>query len=214
MKTKTAFILFALALAPLASFADESGLGLAQSALRSVISGKSSAPVPKFEAVPVAWRGGSASTPAPAFSLKGIDGKTVSLSDYKGQYVLLDFFATWCKYCKKAIPAVIEAQAKYGPKGLNIVIINKGESLATMKRYAANPWDDRGRPIRNNKGTAAKIKSPFLADSNQRISNKYLAFSIPTFVLIGPDGSIIDRGTGAGAKDRLIRKWKQLEGIQ
>jgi len=184
----------------------------AQTALRSIISGKSATIVPVVDGAPV--EDGAARNQAPAFKLKGLDGKTISLSDYRGKYVLLDFFTTWCKYCKKAIPGVVEAQAKYGKKGLNIIIINKGESAATIKKYAANPWDEYNRPFKDAKGLPLQIKSPFLADPGSRISNQYLAFSIPTFVLIGPNGSIIDRGTGAPAKDRLIKKWKQLAGIK
>jgi thiol-disulfide isomerase/thioredoxin len=54
---------------------------------------------------------------APAFTLKTVDGKTVSLSDYKGKAVLLNFWATWCGPCKLEMPWLIDLQKKYAAQG-------------------------------------------------------------------------------------------------
>jgi cytochrome c biogenesis protein CcmG/thiol:disulfide interchange protein DsbE len=50
---------------------------------------------------------------APSFKLTSTDNKTISLDDYKGKVVLLDFWATWCPPCRKGIPDLIELQKKY-----------------------------------------------------------------------------------------------------
>jgi len=62
-----------------------------------------------------------AGKPAPDFTLTSLDGKNVSLSDYRGQAVLLNFWATWCGPCKIEMPWFIELQKEYGPQGLQIV---------------------------------------------------------------------------------------------
>jgi peroxiredoxin len=58
---------------------------------------------------------------APEFSLQDSFGKTVSLKDYRGKVVLLDFWATWCHGCKLEIPWFAELSRKYGNKGVAVV---------------------------------------------------------------------------------------------
>jgi cytochrome c biogenesis protein CcmG/thiol:disulfide interchange protein DsbE len=58
---------------------------------------------------------------APDFTLKNVAGGTLTLSDYKGKVVILDFWDTWCPPCKKEIPGFIELQNKYGDKGLVVI---------------------------------------------------------------------------------------------
>ena len=62
-----------------------------------------------------------AGKPAPDFTLESLDGKSVQLSGYKGQAVLLNFWATWCGPCKIEMPWFVELQKEYGPQGLAIV---------------------------------------------------------------------------------------------
>jgi len=58
---------------------------------------------------------------APAWTLKDLDGKTVSLADFKGKVVVLDFWATWCPPCRAEIPHFIELQNELKDKGVTIV---------------------------------------------------------------------------------------------
>src|ERR1700747_522909 len=62
---------------------------------------------------------------APDLTLKDLNGADVSLSDYKGKVVLVNFWATWCEPCRVEIPWLIDLQKKYGPQGLQIVGITK-----------------------------------------------------------------------------------------
>jgi cytochrome c biogenesis protein CcmG/thiol:disulfide interchange protein DsbE len=65
---------------------------------------------------------------APQFALKDSTGKTVSLTDYRGKVVLLDFWATWCTGCKMEIPWFSEFQKTYGAQGLAVVGVSMDES--------------------------------------------------------------------------------------
>ena len=68
--------------------------------------------------------------PAPAFTLKSVDGKTVSLSDYKGKAVLLNFWATWCGPCKLEMPWLIQMQKKYASQGFTVLGISEDDGSA------------------------------------------------------------------------------------
>ena len=73
---------------------------------------------------------------APEFSLKDVDGRTVSLSEYKGKVVLLNFWATWCGPCKIEIPWFIEFEQKYKDKGFAVLgIAMDEEGLEVVKPY-------------------------------------------------------------------------------
>ena len=65
--------------------------------------------------------------PAPSFTLKTVDGKTVSLSDYKGKAVLLNFWATWCGPCKLEMPWLIDMQKKYAAQGFTVLGISEDD---------------------------------------------------------------------------------------
>ena len=64
---------------------------------------------------------------APSFTLKSVDGKTVSLADYKGKAVLLNFWATWCGPCKLEMPWLIQMQKKYASKGFTVLGISEDD---------------------------------------------------------------------------------------
>src|SRR5271154_6875184 len=59
--------------------------------------------------------------PAPAFTLVTLDGKKVSLSDYKGKSVLVNFWATWCAPCKIEMPWLVALRNQYSPQGFEIL---------------------------------------------------------------------------------------------
>ena len=63
----------------------------------------------------------SAATATPVMSLKDLHGNDVSLADYRGKVVLVNFWATWCEPCRIEIPWLIEFQKKYGPRGFTVL---------------------------------------------------------------------------------------------
>lgn len=66
------------------------------------------------------------------------DGKHSLFSDYKGKVLVLDYYATWCKPCRKSVPHLIELQKKYGDQGLQVIGLNVGgpEDLEKVPGFA------------------------------------------------------------------------------
>jgi peroxiredoxin len=73
----------------------------------------------------------SVGQPAPNFTAIGINDKAIKLADYKGKYVMIDFWASWCGNCRVENPNIVKQYAVYHPKGFNIL----GISLDTAKKY-------------------------------------------------------------------------------
>ena len=121
------------------------------------------------------------------FSFKDVDGKKVSLSQFKGKVILLDFWATWCIPCKAEIPGFIELQKKYAAQGLQIVGISVDDSQAMAKKYAVE----------------MKMNYPvLLAEGKEDILKAYDPIpSIPVSIIIDRDGRIVWRHLGIAAMD-------------
>jgi cytochrome c biogenesis protein CcmG/thiol:disulfide interchange protein DsbE len=72
-------------------------------------------------------------TKMPTFTLPSVkDGSMVKASGYKGQAMLINFFATWCPPCRKEIPSLIELQKEYGPKGFTVIGISTDQGGAAL----------------------------------------------------------------------------------
>jgi thiol-disulfide isomerase/thioredoxin len=121
--------------------------------------------------------------------LLSTDFKLVSLSDYQGKIVLLDFWATWCKSCQEEIPIFIDLYDQYRDQGFEMV----GISIDSERLKVVNPFIEK-------LGVNYTI---LLGEPN--LMDKYNIMAIPTAVLIDQSGNIRKRFTGAQL-DRLIYK--------
>lgn len=120
------------------------------------------------------------STPAPDFTLEDTAGKQVSLSQFKGKWVILDFWGSWCIWCIKGFPELKEAYAKYKDI-LEVVGVDCGETreawLAGVKKYEL-PWVN----VYNPEGSG--------------LTEKYGVQGFPTKAIIDPEGKIRNITTG------------------
>lgn len=73
---------------------------------------------------------------APDFSVTDLDGRKLTLSDYKGKVVLLDFWATWCSPCREEIPHFVEMQNQYGPQGFQVIGVSMDDDAKPVHEFA------------------------------------------------------------------------------
>jgi thiol-disulfide isomerase/thioredoxin len=123
--------------------------------------------------------------PAPAFSLKALDDPkaTYTLDTFKGRYVLIDFWATWCPDCRAELPALHAAWARFHAKPVEFLSLSfdrRVEHIAPFRAQAATPMPWKHAYIEGG------FKNP-LADA-------YGVMGIPKALLIGPDGTILAGG--------------------
>ncbi len=128
---------------------------------------------------------------APLFTKTDINGKPLSLADFKGKYVMLDFWASWCVPCRKSNPHMIELYNKYKSKGFDVIGI-ADDDVKVAAWNAAVAQDKVGiwhNVLRGLKIDMIRNHIPNPDDLDQQ----YGIASIPTKILIGPDGKILGR---------------------
>ncbi len=116
--------------------------------------------------------------PAPAFTLQDLNGQQVSLSDFKGKVVLLDFWATWCPPCVKAIPHLEALHERYKDLGLVVIGLNNEADHPKVRLFAE-----------------AQISYVVLLDANKQFS-EYDIQNIPTLFYIDKEGTVRHREIG------------------
>lgn len=119
---------------------------------------------------------GAAPASLPDFTLPDLAGKTHASKDWKGQVVLVDFWATWCAGCRETIPALSRLQDKYGARGLKVV----GVSL------------DKGPKAKVGKFTRKlKVNYQVLLDSEDTLSKVFGFEGLPSLYLFDKDGRLV-----------------------
>ena len=127
---------------------------------------------------------------APRFDLKGLEG-SVKLEQYRGKYVYLDFWASWCGPCRQSFPWMNEMQAKYGAQGLQVIGVNVDTKPEEARNFLAD--------------MPARFVVAF--DPVGAAPLSYGIKGMPSSVLIGPDGKVVFEHSGFRPADRA-----ELEG--
>jgi thiol-disulfide isomerase/thioredoxin len=124
---------------------------------------------------------------APQFSVQTLDGGTLTSGSLAGQMVLLQFWATWCPYCRRDQPAVDEVGRAYASQGLMVLAVDVGESEQTVRAYLQ--------------------KSPrscqVALDPDHRMAARFGASSYPYYVLLDRNGAVAGSVHGAGGEESL-----------
>jgi peroxiredoxin len=130
------------------------------------------------------------------FTLKDVENTNVTLADYQGKVVLLDFWATWCGPCKVEIPGFIDLQEKYGRDGFQVLGISVDDTVDKLKPYAAE--------MKMNYPVLQGLGHDDLLDAFGPM------LGIPVSVIISRDGKICAKHTGLTSKDTFEAQIKAL----
>jgi peroxiredoxin len=128
------------------------------------------------------------------FKLKDMHGKTVNLAAYKGQVILLNFWATWCGPCKVEIPEFVRAYTEHKNKGFVVLGVSIDDTPEQLKEFASQ-W---------------KVNYPMLLN-DEKLEQAYgPIYGVPVSIFIGRDGSICRKHMGEVKKEILERELKAL----
>ncbi len=130
--------------------------------------------------------------PAPPFTLNSIDGRKVSLRDFRGKVVFLNFWTTWCPPCIYEMPSMEALHKRFKNRGLVVLAVNSEEGVKKVNSF-----------IKRNGYTFLVV----LDTDGSVINDSYRAVGLPTTYLIGRTGNLIGKAEGA-------RQWDSEESLK
>ena len=126
---------------------------------------------------------------APSFMLKTQDGRKVSLADYKGKAVLVNFWATWCVPCKLEMPWFVDLEKQYASQGFEILGVNED--------------DEKDHSQIDKFAKKIGVNYPILL-GNDATSKAYGGVEVlPTSFYVGRDGKVVEEAAGLISRDEI-----------
>ncbi len=117
----------------------------------------------------------SSSGPAPAFQLSGRGGKAIDLAQFKGQVVMINFWATWCGPCRQEMPLLEDIHRKYKAMGFTMLGVN-----VEPDPTAAEAWLAKQKPV----------TFPIAFDTDSKVSKLYKVAGMPSTVFVDRKGNV------------------------
>jgi peroxiredoxin len=135
--------------------------------------------------------------PAPDFQVDSVNGKgKISLSQWKGKVVLVDFWATWCEPCKKSFPKLEELRVKYNASGFEIAAISEDDEANGVKEF----------------GTNYGAKFHLVWDKDKSVANKWHPPNMPSSFIVDKKGVVrfVHLGYHDGEEKEIETELKSL----
>lgn len=125
------------------------------------------------------------------FTLTDINNERISLKNYRGKIVMLNFWATWCTPCRQEMPSMEKLYRQFKDRGFVVVSVASGDDSKSVNAFIKE----------------YNITFPALLDSNLEVTDHYKVWALPTTYFINPKGEIIGRVHGS-------RDWSTKEATQ
>lgn len=133
---------------------------------------------------------------APDFELETMDGEVVKLSDYKGEKILLNFWATWCPPCRAEMPDMQKYHDNH-EEGIILAVnlIDTEQSVESVEKFLDE----------------YEITFDILADEKSEVTQIYEAYGLPTSYFIDAEGRIHKKAVGAIKYDMLVEEFENMQ---
>ena len=140
----------------------------------------------------------SSSGPAPAFQLSGRGGKTIVLSQFKGQVVMINFWASWCKPCRDEMPLLEDIYKKYKPMGFTMLAVNVEPDTKEADAWLAK--------------LSKPVTFPVAYDVDSKVSKLYKVETMPSTVIVDRKGNVraLHRGYKAGDENFYLTQIRTM----
>jgi thiol-disulfide isomerase/thioredoxin len=140
----------------------------------------------------------SSSGPAPGFTLSGRGGKSIDLSQFKGQVVMINFWASWCGPCREEMPLLEDIYKKYKPMGFTMLAVN-----VEPDPKEAEAWLGK---------LSKPVTFPVAFDVDSKVSKLYKVETMPSTVIVDRKGNVraLHRGYKAGDENFYLTQIRTM----
>jgi thiol-disulfide isomerase/thioredoxin len=140
----------------------------------------------------------SSSGPAPGFTLSGRGGKSIDLSQFKGQVVMINFWASWCGPCREEMPLLEDIYKKYKPMGFTMLAVN-----VEPDTKEADKWLGK---------LPKPVTCPVAYDVDSKVSKLYKVETMPSTVIVDRKGNVraLHRGYKAGDENFYLTQIRTM----